>query len=129
MRARLPLLAALPALAFLARPVLAPHAVADEPPRIELKIGEERTGLGIMPRCDDFTVVAITADGHGLRGVKPGTTICSFDVTGGGGARRVWRVVVLEPSSSAPGGRGGAEDGTSGAPPAGRRADPGLPGR
>ncbi len=94
MRARLPLLAALAALALPAR--------GDEPPRLELTVGAERTGLGIMPRCDDLTVVAITADGRGVRALKPGSTICSFDVTGGGGARRVYRVVVLEPDAAPP---------------------------
>jgi hypothetical protein len=70
-------------------------SAADEPPRIVLKVGEERTGLGIMPRCDDLAVVAVTADGRGLRGVRPGTTLCSFDRSGGGGARQVWRIVIV----------------------------------
>jgi hypothetical protein len=73
-------------------------APADEPPRIELTVGDEKTGFGIMPNCDDLTVVAITKDGRGVRGVKPGSTLCSFDVTGGGGGRRVWRIVVLAPA-------------------------------
>jgi len=92
MRARLSLLVALAALAALALP-----ALADDTPTLEIPVGEERTGLGIMPRCDDLTVVAISADGRGVRGLKTGSTICSFDVTGGGGARRVYRVVVVEP--------------------------------
>jgi hypothetical protein len=75
-------------------------ALADEPPLIELKVGAEKTGLGIMPYCDDLTVVAITKDGRGVRGVKPGSTLCSFDVTGGGGGRRVWRIVVIEPPTT-----------------------------
>jgi hypothetical protein len=83
-------LAALILLAALSRTL-----AADEPPRLRLEVGEERTGLGIMPRCDDLAVVAITADGRGLRGVRPGTTLCSFDRSGGGGARQVWRVVVV----------------------------------
>jgi hypothetical protein len=85
---------------------LAPTVTADEPPRLLLEIGEERTGLGIMPRCDDLAIVAITADGRGLRGVRAGTTICSFDRSGGGGARQVWRVVVVA--------RGARKDGDAG---------------
>src|SRR6266545_2015607 len=84
----------LPLLAVLALPALA-LALADEPPTLRLEVGGEKTDLGIMPRCDDLAVAAITADGRGLRGLKVGTTICSFDRSGGGGARQVYRVVVV----------------------------------
>jgi hypothetical protein len=85
----------LAAAALLALAVPAP--AADEPPTIALEVGEERTGLGIMPRCDDLGVVAITADGRGVRGLRPGRTVCSFDRSGGGGARHVYRIVVTAP--------------------------------
>jgi hypothetical protein len=73
----------------------APAAAADGPAVISLAVGEERTRLGIMPRCDDLSVVAITADGRGVRGLRAGETLCSFDTSGGGGARQVWRIVVV----------------------------------
>jgi hypothetical protein len=86
-------------------------AGGDEPPRITLAVGEERTPLGIRPRCDDLAVVAITADGRGVRGARPGTTLCSFDRSGGGGARQVYRIVVVptreEKDRPAPGRAGG----------------------
>ncbi|HEX9400093.1 MAG TPA: hypothetical protein VF912_08295 [Anaeromyxobacter sp.] len=71
------------------------HASGNEAPVITLQVGDEEAGLGIMPRCDDLAVVAITPDGRGLKGLKVGTTICSFDRSGGGGARQVYRVVVV----------------------------------
>ncbi len=92
---------ALPLLAALAVPALA-FALADEPPTIKLEVGGEKTDLGIMPRCDDLAVVAITADGRGLKGLKVGTTICSFDRSGGGGARQVSRVVVVGKAKADP---------------------------
>jgi hypothetical protein len=88
-----------------------PAARADEPPVIQLEVGEERTPLGIMPRCDDLALVAITADGRGVKGVRPGTTLCSFDRSGGGGARQVYRIVVVAapaPEESPKGGGGRA---------------------
>jgi hypothetical protein len=85
---------ALLALAGLARPT-----PTDEPLVIRLTVGDQKTELGIMPRCDDLSVVEITKSGRGVRGVKPGSTLCSFDVSGGG-ARQVWRVVVVEPSAT-----------------------------
>jgi hypothetical protein len=72
-----------------------PAFAADDPPVIRLTVDGERKGLGIMPRCDDLSVVAITADGRGVRGLRPGETLCSFDKSGGGGARQVWRIVVV----------------------------------
>jgi hypothetical protein len=89
-----------------------PAAAADEPPVIRLEVGEERTPLGIMPRCDDLALVAITVDGRGVKGVRPGTTLCSFDRSGGGGARQVYRIVVVPPSpKEEPKGGGAAKPG------------------
>jgi hypothetical protein len=51
-------------------------------------------------------VVTITADGRGVKGVRPGETLCSFDKSGGGGARQVYRIVVVPPSPQDPGGGG-----------------------
>ena len=72
-------------------------AVADDPPRIALVVGEESGDLGAMPNCDDLTIVAIKANGRGVRATRPGTTVCSFDASGGGGIRRVYRIVVTPP--------------------------------
>ena len=94
-------LGSLPVLAVLS--VLALPAAADDAPRLELTVGGQKTGLGTMPRCDDLTVVAITADGRGVRGVKAGSTICSFDTSGGGGIRRIYRVVVKPAATDAAG--------------------------
>jgi hypothetical protein len=93
-------LAAAALLAVLAGPAVA----ADEPPVIRLAVGEERGPFGIMPRCDDLAVVTITGDGRGVKGVRPGETLCSFDKSGGGGARQVYRIVVVPRSPDAPGG-------------------------
>jgi hypothetical protein len=73
---------------------LALPIAADEPPTISLAVGEQTKPLGTMPRCDDLTVVRITEDGRGVQGVRPGQTLCSFDKSGGGGARQVYRIVV-----------------------------------
>lgn len=80
------------ALALLA--ALAAQARADAPPTLELAVGQESEDLGVMPHCDDLGVVAIKANGRGVRATRPGTTICSFDAAGGGGIRRVYRIVV-----------------------------------
>jgi hypothetical protein len=93
-------LAAAALLAVLAGPAVA----ADAPPVIRLAVGEERGPFGIMPRCDDLAVVAITGDGRGVKGVRPGETLCSFDTSGGGGARQVYRIVVVPPSPKDGGG-------------------------
>jgi hypothetical protein len=84
-----------------------PASAADGPAVISLAVGEERTRLGIMPRCDDLSIVAITADGRGVRGLRAGETLCSFDISGGGGARQVWRIVVVAkgPRRATPGRR------------------------
>jgi hypothetical protein len=79
--------------AFLTVALLAAPAAARAEP-LELFVGQESPPLGILARCDDLTVVAVTADGFGLKGLKPGSTICSFDRSGGGGIRRIFEVVV-----------------------------------
>jgi hypothetical protein len=61
-----------------------------------------------MPRCDDLAVAGITADGRGVRGRRPGTTLCSFDKSGGGGARQVYRIVVVAPAPEEPARKAGA---------------------
>jgi hypothetical protein len=87
-------------LALLATAALA--RAADDPPVITLEVGQERSPLGIMPRCDDLAVAGITADGRGVTGRRPGTTLCSFDKSGGGGARQVYRIVVVAPAPKEP---------------------------
>ncbi|HEX9243541.1 MAG TPA: hypothetical protein VF875_13950 [Anaeromyxobacter sp.] len=99
--------ASLPALAILA--ALARPALAEDFAKLEVEVGEQQTGLGTVPRCDDLSVVAITADGRGVRGRKVGTTICSFDTSGGGGIRKVYRVIVTPPKEKPAAGGAGAE--------------------
>ena len=72
-------------------------ALGDEPPTLALDVGAESPDLGVMPICDDLAVVSIKANGRGVRATRPGTTICSFDASGGGGIRRVYRIVVTPP--------------------------------
>ncbi len=72
-------------------------ARAEEPATLTLAVGAETKDLGVMPRCDDLTIVAVKASGRGVRGVKPGTTTCSFDRSGGGGIRSTYRIVVVAP--------------------------------
>jgi hypothetical protein len=79
---------------------------------LEVEPGQERTGLGTIGRCDDLTVVGISADGTGVRGLKPGSTICSFDTSGGGGIRRIYRVVVTAPKVQPPAQTGASPSGT-----------------
>ena len=70
---------------------------ADEPPILTLTVGEETGDLGVAPRCDDLTIVAVKGSGRGVRGLRPGATLCSFDRSGGGGIRSVYRIVVVAP--------------------------------
>ncbi len=74
---------------------------AEEPEALRLQVGEETWDLGVMPRCDDLPVVAVTASGRGVRGLRAGETLCSFDRSGGGGIRRVYRIVV-RPATASP---------------------------
>jgi hypothetical protein len=103
----LPLAALALALALAA----APPARADDPPVLLLAVGEASEDLGVMPRCDDLSIVAVTASGRGVRGLRPGTTICSFDRSGGGGIRSVYRVVVRPPPPKEAPGTGPREGG------------------
>jgi hypothetical protein len=80
-----------------------PATAADEPPAIALEVGKRTPPLGIMPRCDDLTIVRVTDDGRGVQGVRPGQTLCSFDTSGGGGARQVYRIVVTPARGGEPG--------------------------
>ena len=80
-------------------------APADAPHPLQLKVGDAlslcATGTVTCPakavRCDDPKVVVPTEgpDGAALRGVSPGTTVCS--AAGGTvlGTRRVYRVTVV----------------------------------
>jgi hypothetical protein len=86
-----------PVVAFVLLALLAAPALGDAPPTIELTVGEESRDLGVLPYCDDLGVVAIKANGRGVRATRAGTTICSFDASGGGGIRRVYRIVVIAP--------------------------------
>ncbi len=77
----------------------------DAPFPLQLEVGETLSlcGTGTVscppraPRCDDPKLVAPEerSDGAALRGVAPGTTLCS--AAGGTvlGARRVYRVTVV----------------------------------
>jgi hypothetical protein len=104
-RARSPGVTAMLALA-LAAAAPARGAEADEPLRIELAPGEVlpicRTGTILCPAkdaiCDDLSVATAvsTAEGLALKGLKPGTTLCSAASASGSGVRRVYRIVVRE---------------------------------
>ena len=74
---------------------------ADEPPTVTLTVGEETDDLGVAPRCDDLTIVAVKGIGRGVRGLRPGATLCSFDRSGGGGIRSLYRIVVVAPAPPA----------------------------
>jgi hypothetical protein len=98
-----PLALALPLAALLG----AAAGRAGEPETIDLVVGSETPDLGVMPRCDDLSVVAVKASGRGVRGLRPGSTLCSFDTAGGGGIRRLVRIVVrAPPPPEAPAGGG-----------------------
>jgi hypothetical protein len=72
---------------------------------LRLEVGQSvslcSTGTLLCPardaRCDDLSVVAPGADERGplLKGVKPGTTLCSAAGASGAGARRIYRVTVV----------------------------------
>lgn len=81
----------------------APDAAADAYP-LTLAVGESvalcDTGTLLCPaagtRCDDLSVVGVGADPRGpvLKGLAPGTTLCSAATASGQGPRRVYRVTV-----------------------------------
>lgn len=81
----------------LAALALAPLASrADQPPTVEVMVGESRPLGGAGARCDDLAVVSVTIGPQAVvTGLKPGRTLCSVAVGGAGGARRVFQVVVL----------------------------------
>jgi hypothetical protein len=76
----------------------------DEPERLTIRAGEAialcKTGRATCPAvgtCDDTAVAAPdgSPDGLVLRGVAPGTTLCSAASASGAGPRRVFRVTVV----------------------------------
>lgn len=72
-------------------------APADEPARIELRVGEEQPITGFRPLCDDPSIVTVTASGKGtVKGLKAGETTCSLSAGSPLGQRTVYRVVVKE---------------------------------
>lgn len=88
---------------LLALTALAPaRPVAEEPPRLELEVGEQKAVGGFRPLCDDPSIAWFSEDGKGLlRGLKVGTTTCSVSAGSPMGARRVYRVVVVPPVAKA----------------------------
>jgi hypothetical protein len=110
--ATIPMVAAL-ALALL----LFPRAVrADQPPTVEVTVGDSRPLGGAGARCDDLAVVSVTLGVQAVvTGLKPGRTLCSVAVGGPGGARRVFQVVVLAAAPRPPE-RKPAAPGTGGSP-------------
>jgi hypothetical protein len=77
---------------------------AGEPYVLGIEVGESvnlcGTGTVVCPTgpvtCDDPSVAAgeATEKGIALKGLKPGTTLCSTRSAGGQGMLRVYRVVV-----------------------------------
>jgi hypothetical protein len=85
----------------LAVALLSLPALADEPLRVEIRVGEEKPlchgGMCHAPICDDSSVAKVSADGRAvLRGVAPGKTLCSVDT---GFGRQVYEVLVTAASS------------------------------
>lgn len=90
----MPRRARLAALAFAAA-LLAPAALAEEPPTLTIPVGEKVTIHGYAGMCDDLSVATITLDNDAtITAVKEGTTRCSALRAGG---RFVYRVVVVAP--------------------------------
>jgi hypothetical protein len=76
--------------------LLAAPALAEEPPKLLLRVGDQARVGGYAGMCDDLSVATITLDASAvITAVKPGTTICSSRLTGG---RQVLRVVVEGPA-------------------------------
>ena len=92
-------------IAFVAAMAQAAGSAADEAYPLRLEVGESvalcSTGTLLCPardtRCDDASIVVAGADERGpvLKGVTPGTTLCSAGSASGGGSRRVYRVTVV----------------------------------
>ncbi len=77
-------------------PLLPAPALAQEPERIRLELGEERSITGFRPLCDDPSIVSIVAEGKGtIKGLKTGETICSISRGSPLGQRTVYRVIVV----------------------------------
>ena len=74
-------------------------AAAEEYPVLQLTVGEARAIGGFGGVCDDLAVATISQDVNAtVKALKAGTTLCSSRVGGtGGGIRKVYRVVVVEP--------------------------------
>jgi hypothetical protein len=71
-------------------------AADDEPPTLNLRVGQSQVLGGQGGLCDDLKVATITQDTNAtVSGVGPGTTLCSSRLGGpGGGVRKVYKVVV-----------------------------------
>ena len=78
-------------------------AAAEEYPVLQLTVGEARAIGGFGGVCDDLAVATISQDVNAtVKALRAGTTLCSSRVgSGGGGIRKVYRVVVVE-SEGAP---------------------------
>jgi hypothetical protein len=82
------------ALAALSALIAAP-ALAEEPAKLVLRVGEQSRVGGYAGMCDDLSVATITLDASAvITALKPGTTTCSSRFAGG---RQVLRVVVEAP--------------------------------
>jgi hypothetical protein len=82
-------------------------SAADDPGviRVEMLLGQDATISGGPIReliCDDGNLVKVeyVADGVALKGLRVGTTLCSF--RDAASVRQVLRVVVREPPAAAP---------------------------
>ncbi len=93
-------------LLLLAALLLLPPALtlAEEPERIVLEEGKERSITGFRPMCDDPSIVSIVAEGKGtMKGLKVGETVCSISRGSPLGQRTVYRVVVVKPGGTGQG--------------------------
>jgi hypothetical protein len=70
--------------------------VADEPARLELRVGAKATIGGFGGMCDELNVATITAGANAtITALRAGSTLCSSRVGGPeGGVRKVYKVVV-----------------------------------
>ena len=71
-------------------------STAEEPQRLDLKVGAKAAIGGFGGICDDLGVATITAGTSAtITAVKAGTTLCSSRVGGpDGGVRKIYKVVV-----------------------------------
>lgn len=78
------------------------RALADDPPRVTLEVGEVYPTGGYAGLCDDTKVATIDAGTDAkIKALRPGKTLCSWAVANLGGVRQVVEVVVTEPRDSA----------------------------